>query len=189
MKRIIPLLALLLSFLLPLSGCATLVSLAPSEASPTAMPAAVPTQPPAPAAEPTSAPTPTPVPTAAPDFSTALTGCTWIAYCDTEGIEHFVFELTFYDDGTMEYMAGWYLSEVAYYGTGTYTVDAESIEYNLSSDRFEPASIVGSAAYTIDGGLLTLSLGSGDALTYLLETKSLTFAIKGSEQDCPPFTV
>ena len=44
----------------------------------------------------------------------------------------------------------------------------------------------GSAAYSFADGLLTLSAPEGDAFTYLLESESLTFAVKGSAQDVPP---
>ena len=86
----------------------------------------------------------------------------------------------------MMYLAGWYYSEVAYLGSGTYTADGERIAYSLSSDVHEPAQMDGSAAYSFADGLLTLSAPEGDAFTYLLESESLTFAVKGSAQDVPP---
>ena len=157
---------------------ATPTAKATATAEPTAT--ATPTVSPTPTAEPTAEPTATPSP------AKALQGCTWIAYAETSGVEYFVFELTFNADGTMTYMAGWYLSEVAYQGTGTYTADGETLTYALTSDSFEPATMNGSVAYSLDGGQLTLSGAQGDALTYLLESGSLTFAVKGSEQDIPP---
>ena len=86
----------------------------------------------------------------------------------------------------MSYMAGWYLSEIAYQGAGTYSADGARITYTLSSDSFEPAQMSGSVAYSLADGLLTLSASEGDALTYLLESEALTFAVEGSAQDVPP---
>lgn len=189
MKKYIAALACALALLVPCSGCATLASVGGAEessAAETAQPTEAPTAAPTPTAEPTptTAPTPTAEPT--PDPAAALQGCTWVAYAETSGVEHFIFKLNFYDDGTMSYMAGWYMSEVAYQGTGTYTADGERITYTLSSDSFEPAQMSGSIAYTLSDGQLTLSASEGDALTYLLESGSLTFAVEGSAQDVPP---
>lgn len=189
MKKYIAALACALALLVPCSGCATLASVGGAEessAAETAQPTETPTAAPTPTAEPTptTAPTPTAEPT--PDPAAALQGCTWVAYAETSGVEHFIFKLNFNDDGTMSYMAGWYMSEVAYQGTGTYTADGERITYTLSSDSFEPAQMSGSIAYTLSDGQLTLSASEGDALTYLLESGSLTFAVEGSAQDVPP---
>lgn len=189
MKKYIAALACALALLVPCSGCATLASVGGAEessAAETAQPTEAPTAAPTPTAEPTptTAPTPTAEPT--PDPAAALQGCTWVAYAETSGVEHFIFKLNFNDDGTMSYMAGWYRSEVAYQGTGTYTADGERITYTLSSDSFEPAQMSGSIAYTLSDGQLTLSASEGDALTYLLESGSLTFAVEGSAQDVPP---
>ena len=189
MKKYIAALACALALLVPCSGCATLASVGGAEessAAETAQPTEAPTAAPTPTAEPTptTAPTPTAEPT--PDPAAALQGCTWVAYAETSGVEHFIFKLNFNDDGTMSYMAGWYMSEVAYQGTGTYTADGERITYTLSSDSFEPAQMSSSIAYTLSDGQLTLSASEGDALTYLLESGSLTFAVEGSAQDVPP---
>lgn len=189
MKKYIAALACALALLVPCSGCATLASVGGAEessAAETAQPTEAPTAAPTPTAEPTptTAPTPTAEPT--PDPAAALQGCTWVTYAETSGVEHFIFKLNFNDDGTMSYMAGWYMSEVAYQGTGTYTADGERITYTLSSDSFEPAQMSGSIAYTLSDGQLTLSASEGDALTYLLESGSLTFAVEGSAQDVPP---
>lgn len=189
MKKYIAALACALALLVPCSGCATLASVGGTEessAAETAQPTEAPTAAPTPTAEPTptTAPTPTAEPT--PDSAAALQGCTWVAYAETSGVEHFIFKLNFNEDGTMSYMAGWYMSEVAYQGTGTYTADGERITYTLSSDSFEPAQMSGSIAYTLSDGQLTLSASEGDALTYLLESGSLTFAVEGSAQDVPP---
>lgn len=189
MKKYIAALACALALLVPCSGCATLASVGGAEessAAETAQPTEAPTAAPTPTAEPTptAAPTPTAEPT--PDPAAALQGCTWVAYAETSGVEHFIFKLNFNDDGTMSYMAGWYMSEVAYQGAGTYTTDGERITYTLSSDSFEPAQMSGSIAYTLSDGQLTLSASEGDALTYLLESGSLTFAVENSAQDVPP---
>ena len=189
MKKYIAALACALALLVPCSGCATLASVGGAEessAAETAQPTEAPTAAPTPTAEPTptTAPTPTAEPT--PDPAAALQGCTWVTYAETSGVEHFIFKLNFNDDGTMSYMAGWYMSEVAYQGTGTYTADGERITYTLSSDSFEPAQMSGSIAYTLSDGQLTLSASEGDALTYLLESGSLTFAVENSAQDVPP---
>lgn len=189
MKKYIAALACALALLVPCSGCATLASVGGAEessAAETAQPTEAPTAAPTPTAEPTptTAPTPTAEPT--PDPAAALQGCTWVAYAETSGVEHFIFKLNFNEDGTMSYMAGWYMSEVAYQGAGTYTADGERITYTLSSDSFEPAQMSGSIAYTLSDGQLTLSASEGDALTYLLESGSLTFAVEGSAQDVPP---
>lgn len=189
MKKYIAALACALALLVPCSGCATLASVGGAEessAAETAQPTEAPTAAPTPTAEPTptTAPTPTAEPT--PDPAAALQGCTWVTYAETSGVEHFIFKLSFNDDGTMSYMAGWYMSEVAYQGAGTYTADGERITYTLSSDSFEPAQMSGSIAYTLSDGQLTLSASEGDALTYLLESGSLTFAVEGSAQDVPP---
>lgn len=189
MKKYIAALACALALLVPCSGCATLASVGGAEessAAETAQPTEAPTAAPTPTAEPTptAAPTPTAEPT--PDPAAALQGCTWVAYAETSGVEHFIFKLNFNDDGTMSYMAGWYMSEVAYQGAGTYTADGERITYTLSSDSFEPAQMSGSIAYALSDGQLTLSASEGDALTYLLESGSLTFAVEGSAQDVPP---
>ena len=197
MKKYIAALACALALLVPCSGCATLASVGGAEessaaetAQPTETPTAAPTPTaePTPTASPTAEPTPTASPTAepTPDPAAALQGCTWVAYAETSGVEHFIFKLNFNDDGTMSYMAGWYMSEVAYQGAGTYTADGERITYTLSSDSFEPAQMSGSIAYTLSDGQLTLSSSEGDALTYLLESGSLTFAVEGSAQDVPP---
>ena len=193
MKKYIAALACALALLVPCSGCATLASVGGAEessATETAQPTEAPTAVPTPTAEPTPTvePTPTASPTAepTPDPAAALQGCTWVAYAETSGVEHFIFKLNFNDDGTMSYMAGWYMSEVAYQGAGTYTADGERITYTLSSDSFEPAQMSGSIAYTLSDGQLTLSASEGDALTYLLESGSLTFAVEGSAQDVPP---
>lgn len=173
--------ALLLSVLMILSGCSTFLAVTEKDASiaePTAAPTAPPTS--------TPSPEPTAEPTSTLDPAKALQDCVWIAYHDTEGVEYFVFELTFHADGTMEYMAGWYRSEIAYYGTGTYTADAETIQYALSDGATD---LAGSVSYTLSGNTLTLSPGSGDLLMYLLESESLTFAVKGSAEDTPPFSV
>lgn len=187
MKKYIAALACALALLVPCSGCATLASVGGAEessAAETAQPTEAPTAAPTPTAEPTPTASPTAEPT--PDPAAALQGCTWVTYAETSGVEHFIFKLNFNDDGTMSYMAGWYMSEVAYQGTGTYTADGERITYTLSSDSFEPAQMNGSIAYTLSDGQLTLSASEGDALTYLLESGSLTFAVEGSAQDVPP---
>lgn len=187
MKKYIAALACALALLVPCSGCATLASVGGAEessAAETAQPTETPTAAPTPTAEPTPTASPTAEPT--PDPAAALQGCTWVAYAETSGVEHFIFKLNFNDDGTMSYMAGWYMSEVAYQGAGTYTADGERITYTLSSDSFEPAQMSGSIAYTLSDGQLTLSASEGDALTYLLESGSLTFAVENSAQDVPP---
>lgn len=187
MKKYIAALACALALLVPCSGCATLASVGGAEessAAETAQPTEAPTAAPTPTAEPTPTASPTAEPT--PDSAAALQGCTWVAYAETSGVEHFIFKLNFNEDGTMSYMAGWYMSEVAYQGAGTYTADGERITYTLSSDSFEPAQMSGSIAYTLSDGQLTLSASEGDALTYLLESGSLTFAVEGSAQDVPP---
>ena len=181
MKKYIAALACALALLVPCSGCATLASVGGAEessAAETAQPTEAPTAAPTPTASPTAEPT--------PDPAAALQACTWVAYAETSGVEHFIFKLNFNDDGTISYMAGWYMSEVAYQGAGTYTADGERITYTLSSDSFEPAQMSGSIAYTLSDGQLTLSASEGDALTYLLESGSLTFAVEGSAQDVPP---
>lgn len=181
MKKYIAALACALALLVPCSGCSTLASVGGAEessAAETAQPTEAPTAAPTPTASPTAEPT--------PDPAAALQGCTWVAYAETSGVEHFIFKLNFNEDGTMSYMAGWYMSEVAYQGAGTYTADGERITYTLSSDSFEPAQMSGSIAYTLSDGQLTLSASEGDALTYLLESGSLTFAVEGSAQDVPP---
>lgn len=187
MKKYIAALACALALLVPCSGCATLASVGEAEESSAAETAQL-TETPTAAPTPTTEPTPTASPTAepTPDPAAALQGCTWVAYAETSGVEHFIFKLNFNEDGTMSYMAGWYRSEVAYQGTGTYTADGERITYTLSSDSFEPAQMSGSIAYTLSDGQLTLSASEGDALTYLLESGSLTFAVEGSAQDVPP---
>lgn len=189
MKKHIAALACALALLLSFSGCATLFSLrqetdGASSATQTPAPAATPDATPEPTPASTAEPTPTASPT--PDPAAALQGGTWISYHETDGVEILVFELTFNPDGTMTYLAGWYYSEVAYLGSGTYTADGERIAYSLSSDAHEPAQMDGSAAYSLADGLLTLSAPEGDAFTYLLESESLTFAVKGSAQDVPP---
>lgn len=187
MKKYIAALACALALLVPCSGCATLASVGGAEessAAETAQPTETPTAAPTPTAEPTPTASPTAEPT--PDPAAALQGCTWVAYAETSGVEHFIFKLNFNDDGTMSYIAGWYMSEVAYQGAGTYTADGERITYTLSSDSFEPAQMSGSIAYALSDGQLTLSASEGDALTYLLESGSLTFAVEGSAQDVPP---
>lgn len=189
MKKYIAALACALALLVPCSGCATLASVGGTEessAAETAQPTEAPTAAPTPTAEPTPTVEPTPTAEPTPDPAAALQGCTWVAYAETSGVEHFIFKLNFNDDGTMSYMAGWYMSEVAYQGTGTYTADGERITYTLSSDSFEPAQMSGSIAYTLSDGQLTLSASEGDALTYLLESGSLTFAVENSAQDVPP---
>ena len=189
MKKYIAALACALALLVPCSGCATLASVGGAEessAAETAQPTEAPTAAPTPTAEPTPTVEPTPTAEPTPDPAAALQGCTWVAYAETSGVEHFIFKLNFNDDGTMSYMAGWYMSEVAYQGAGTYTADGERITYTLSSDSFEPAQMSGSIAYTLSDGQLTLSASEGDALTYLLESGSLTFAVEGSAQDVPP---
>lgn len=189
MKKYIAALACALALLVPCSGCATLASVGGAEessAAETAQPTESPTAAPTPTAEPTPTVGPTPTAEPTPDPAAALQGCTWVAYAETSGVEHFIFKLNFNDDGTMSYMAGWYMSEVAYQGAGTYTADGERITYTLSSDSFEPAQMSGSIAYTLSDGQLTLSASEGDALTYLLESGSLTFAVEGSAQDVPP---
>ena len=135
MKKYIAALACALALLVPCSGCATLASVGGAEessAAETAQPTEAPTAAPTPTAEPTPTASPTAEPT--PDPAAALQGCTWVAYAETSGVEHFIFKLNFNEDGTMSYMAGWYMSEVAYQGTGTYTADGERITYTLSSD-------------------------------------------------------
>ncbi|HJB60533.1 MAG TPA: hypothetical protein IAA38_02590 [Candidatus Ruminococcus gallistercoris] len=189
MKKYIAALACALALLVPCSGCATLASVGGAEessAAETAQPTEAPTAAPTPTAEPTPTVEPTPTAEPTPDPAAALQGCTWVTYAETSGVEHFIFKLNFNEDGTISYMAGWYMSEVAYQGTGTYTADGERITYTLSSDSFEPAQMSGSIAYTLSDGQLTLSASEGDALTYLLESGSLTFAVEGSAQDVPP---
>ena len=189
MKKYIAALACALALLVPCSGCATLASVGGAEessAAETAQPTEAPTAAPTPTAEPTPTVEPTPTAEPTPDPAAALQGCTWVTYAETSGVEHFIFKLNFNEDGTISYMAGWYMSEVAYQGTGTYTADGERITYTLSSDSFEPAQMSGSIAYTLSDGQLTLSASEGDALTYLLESGSLTFAVENSAQDVPP---
>lgn len=176
MKKFFSLSALLLSILMLLSGCSTISVLLPTDSSPlpTATPAAKPT------------PSPTPEPTAIPNPAENLTGCTWIAYYQSSGVEVFVFEINFHKDGTMDYMAGWYRSEISYYGTGTYSADAKILEYSLTADGYSPSSLSGSVGYTCADNTLILTLDSGDALTYILEDEPLVFTVKGSAQDIPP---
>ena len=141
MKKYIAALACALALLVPCSGCATLASVGGAEessAAETAQPTEAPTAAPTPTAEPTPTASPTAEPT--PDPAAALQGCTWVAYAETSGVEHFIFKLNFN----------------------------------------------GSIAYTLSDGQLTLSASEGDALTYLLESGSLTFAVEGSAQDVPP---
>ena len=130
MKKHIAALACALALLLSFSGCATLFSLrqetdGTSSATQTPAPAATPDATPEPTPASTAEPTPTASPT--PDPAAALQGGTWISYHETDGVEILVFELTFNPDGTMMYLAGWYYSEVAYLGSGTYTADGERI--------------------------------------------------------------
>ncbi len=187
MKKRIAALLCSLTILFSCSGCTLLAAVETKPAAtPTPTPTAQATATAEPTASPIASPTPTAEPTATPSPAEALQGCTWIAYAPTSGIEYFVFELTFNADGTMTYMAGWYLSEAAYQGTGTYTADGQTLTFALTSDSFEPAAMNGSVSYSLADGELTLSGAQGDALTYLLESGSLTFAAKGSEQDVPP---
>ena len=96
MKKYIAALACALALLVPCSGCATLASVGGAEES--AAETAQPMEAPTPTAEPTPTASPTAEPT--PDPAAALQGCTWVAYAETSGVEHFIFKLNFNDDGT-----------------------------------------------------------------------------------------
>ena len=91
--------------------------------------------------------------------------------------------LNFSADGTMSYMAGWYLSEIAYQGAGTYSADGARITYTLERQlragtderlrRLQPAGRP-AHAFRLRGRRAHLTCWSPEALT---------FAVEGSAQD------
>ena len=87
----------------------------------------------------------------------------------------------------MTYMAGWYCSEIAYYGTGTWYASAPgTLEYDLTSSD---GNMVGTMTFVlVNGDTLRLTHESGDSLSFIIEGEyGQEFVVKGSSMDQPPF--
>lgn len=96
-----------------------------------------------------------------------------------------LFVLQFNEDGTAEYMDGWYQSESMEYRSGTYTFDGQIITLSLETTRitkegeaygYIPQSYACSLLASSSGDNLVLTLVSGDPLFVYQEfDKPLTF--------------
>lgn len=89
---------------------------------------------------------------------------------ENEVSKHY-FSLTFGEDGSLEYIAGWYRSEVAERLVGTYTISADgSVVFDLTSTMAEePYSMHTTLEYTVREDTLTLTLVDGDPMYYYQE--------------------
>lgn len=91
----------------------------------------------------------------------------WERVSGQEGDQNrFYFRLTFSPDGTMEYIAGWYLSEIAEILQGTYTLTGNGeMRLDLVSTMEESAyTMQTTLRYTLQNGQLAITLVSGDAM-------------------------
>ena len=212
MKKALVLMSLLLAVTLLFSGCALIRSvLHPifdehfSTPAPTAVPTARPTPTPqptpepapeepaveepavdAPAAEATAEPI-VDVPEEPAAVTAEIPNHTWIAYEPLDDGSWAVYELVFLPSGDMTYMAGWYCSEIAYYGTGTWYASAPgTLEYSLTSSDGDKAGVL--TYIVVNGDTLRLTHESGDSLSFIMEEEyGQEFVVKGSSMDQPPF--
>ncbi len=77
----------------------------------------------------------------------------------------FIFTLDFKEDGTVEYMAGWYQSEIAAIYSGTYTVSDNLIYFMLTDTEDQSNIIEGSFTFSFEDNL-TLIFNEGTPLRY-----------------------
>ena len=118
------------------------------------------------------------------DPVTEITDTMWVAYEYEYNNGYPMYVLNFRSDGTMEYMAGWVKSEIAFLGEGTWTSSGDQITYNITGDGY---TFNGTLQFVlVAGDNLALSHVSGDALNYLMESGTVEFVIQGSPMDQPP---
>lgn len=118
------------------------------------------------------------------DPVTEITDIMWVAYEYEYNNGYPMYVLNFRSDGTMEYMAGWVKSEIAFLGEGTWTSSGDQITYNITGDGY---TFNGTLQFVlVAGDNLALSHVSGDALNYLMESGPVEFVIQGSPMDQPP---
>ena len=75
------------------------------------------------------------------------------------------YALDFKEDGTVEYMAGWYQSEIAAIYSGTYTVSDNLIYFMLTDTEDQSNIIEGSFTFSFEDNL-TLIFNEGTPLRY-----------------------
>ena len=118
------------------------------------------------------------------DPMTEITDKAWVAYDYNYNNGYPMYVLNFRSDGTMEYMAGWVKSEIAFLGEGTWTSSGDQITYSVTGDGY---TFNGTLSFVlVAGDNLTLSHVSGDALNYLMESAPMEFVVQGSAMDQPP---
>ena len=118
------------------------------------------------------------------DPVTEITDIMWVAYEYTYNNGYPMYLINFRSDGTMEYIAGWVASEIAFWGEGTWTSSDNQITYNVSGDDY---TFSGTLEFVlVAGDTLALSHVSGDPLNYLMESGPLEFVVQGSSMDNPP---
>ena len=118
------------------------------------------------------------------DPVTEITDIMWVAYEYEYNNGYPMYVLNFRSDGTMEYMAGWVKSEIAFLGEGTWTSSGDQITYSVTGDGY---TLNGTLKFVlVAGDNLVLSHVSGDALNYLMENGNLEFVVQGSSMDQPP---
>ena len=118
------------------------------------------------------------------DPVTEITDTMWVAYEYEYNNGYPMYVLNFRSDGTMEYMAGWVKSEIAFLGEGTWTSSGDQITYSVTGDGY---TLNGTLKFVlVAGDNLVLSHVSGDALNYLMENGNLEFVVQGSSMDQPP---
>ena len=118
------------------------------------------------------------------DPVTEITDTMWVAYGYDYNNGYPMYVINFRSDGTMEYMAGWVQSEIAFAGEGTWTSSGDQITYNVTGDGY---TFAGTLEFVlVAGDNLVISHVSGDALNYLLEEGPMEFVVQGSSMDNPP---
>ena len=118
------------------------------------------------------------------DPVTEITDTMWVAYEYTNNNGYPMYLINFRSDGTMEYIAGWVASEIAFWGEGTWTSSDNQITYNVSGDDY---IFSGTLEFVlVAGDTLALSHVSGDPLNYLMESGPLEFVVQGCYMDNPP---
>lgn len=98
-----------------------------------------------------------------------------------------VYRYTFDADGTVGYMAGWYLSEAALTATGRYTYDGNTLSMELAgqtsafgTEKGEAVALESRFTARLAGKTLELTLQSGDEPNFI-QSKGKTVAFtKGS---------
>ena len=92
----------------------------------------------------------------------------WECVVETEDVESYVFFLYFAEPNDVTYVVGWYMSEIAAMYAGQFSIENDVLSLEMT-DTESADTLIGTFAFNVSEGVLTLTNQSGDCLTYMFE--------------------